>query len=203
MQLNRTSEIEVLKEEIKTKASAIPDIWFICCVDDFFADFPTKSKFENSNFFSEFEFDDNLQDLLEQYFRLTPFKEFRTSLRQMRNQIIEEKLESEDTPLRTCMWLTDYVSAEKLKQMCEANPKKQNNVFMYLFKVLGPFSLCSPSRPPDSETSRSRIRAIYKRYAKVPDKEILKMLDSSSDGSLWADTYIDDDWLIEHISKSI
>lgn len=203
MQLNRTSEIEVLKEEIKTKASAIPDIWFICCVDSFFADFPTKSKFKNSTFFEEFEGEDNLQDLLKQYFRLTPFKEFRTSLRQMRNQIIEEKLESEETSLRTCMWLTDYVSAEELKQMCEANPKKRNNVFMYLFKVLGPFSLCSPSRPPDSETSRSRIRAIYKRYAKVPDKEILKMLDSSSDGSLWANAHIDDDWLIEHISKSI
>ena len=85
----RTVEIEALREEIKTKVSAIPDTNFMWCVNYYFAEFPTKSKFENSNFFREFEFDNNLQDLLEQYFRLTPFTEFRTSLRQMSKQIIE------------------------------------------------------------------------------------------------------------------
>lgn len=197
----RTSEIEVLKEEIKTKVSAIPDTNFMWCVNYYFAEFPTKSKFENSNFFREFEFDNNLQDLLEQYFRLIPFTEFRTSLRQMSKQIIEEKIESEDTSLLMRSWLTNYVSAEKLKQMCEANPKNRNNVFMYLFKVLEPFFLYSSSHRPDSEALRSRTKSIYKKYAKVPDKEILEVLDSSSGGSLWAN--VDDDWMIEHIFKSI
>ena len=197
----RTVEIEVLRKEIQARVSAIPDTNFMWCVNYYFTEFPTKTKFEDSNFFKEFEFDNNLQDLLEQYFRLTPFTEFRTSLRQMSKQIIEEKIESEDTSLLMRSWLTNYVSAEKLKQMCEANPKNRNNVFMYLFKVLEPFFLYSSSHRPYSETLRSRTRAIYKKYAKVPDKEILEVLDSSSGGSLWSN--VDDDWMIEHIFKSI
>lgn len=201
MQRKRTVEIEALREEIKAKVSAIPDTNFMWCVNYYFAEFPTKSKFENSNFFREFEFDNNLQDLLEQYFRLTPFTEFRTSLRQMSKQIIEEKIESDDTSLLMRSWLTNYVPASKLKQMCEANPKNRNNVFMYLFKLLEPFFLYSSSHRPDSEALRSRTRTIYKKYAKIPDKEILEVLDSSSINCLRAN--VDDDWMIEHIFKSI
>lgn len=46
----RTVEIEALREEIKTKVSAIPDTNFMWCVNYYFAEFPTKSMFENSNF---------------------------------------------------------------------------------------------------------------------------------------------------------
>ncbi len=197
----RTVEIEELREEIKTRVFAIPDTNFMWCVNYYFTEFSTKSKFENSNFFREFEFDNNLQDLLEQYFRLTHFTEFRTSLRQMSKQIIEEKIESEDTSLLMRSWLTNYVSLEKLKQMCKANPKNRNVIFMYLFKLLEHFFLYSSSHRPDSEALRSRTKSIYKKYAKIPDKEILEVLDSSSINCLWAN--VDDDWMIEHIFKSI
>lgn len=46
----RTVEIDVLRKEIKAKVSAIHDTNFMWCVNYYFAEFPTKSKFENSNF---------------------------------------------------------------------------------------------------------------------------------------------------------
>mgnify|MGYP004599778297 CR=1 FL=1 len=200
----RTVEIEVLRQRIKAAVSAIPDTNFMWCVRFYFKEYNTKDKFMKSNFFDEFAFDGNLKSLLYEYFCLTSFVEFRNSLREMSNQVVAEKMNSDETEPMLRSWLTNYVSAEDLRQRCAAEPSNRNNVFMYLFKVLEPFFLFTDECRPDSESMRLRAKSIYTKYAKVPDEDILEVLDSNSSCCLGANAVnVDDDWMIEHLFASI
>ena len=197
--MRKTDEIIVIEKEIVDKVSQIPDTNFMWCVKHYFESYPSKAEFGKSSFFDEFRYDSNLTDLLRRYFSLCGFANFKRSLRKISEEIINERITSDDTSFQMLSWLTEYFSVNALRKMCESEPNRRIT-FMYLFKVLEPFFLYSRSNRPTSTYLYSRARHIYKKYAVVQDEKILEVLEDPSNAT---DANVDDDWMVDHILSSI